>query len=1602
MDYYLLHLSARIRAFCVVLALFLLPGAVHADDVYLLTSQNINGKVGNYDVPSNHQFANTSGTVYTYTINQIPTGGTFSFRIGVNGKSDNIQPYKNDDALNINGDSYTITKDCYGKDKAWKVSYTDGEYSSLTITVDLNSTNCYVKITGVKKGSTGGGTSTSTNQPGIYLFGSSFGATSSTDHLTYKFVRKKDSEYHFALYASSKQFSVQEHGGNGNKDITPSWNGYQFTIAYIDAEGNFSTFCPTDKYNLTGTDPNASKDKKFGNNTQWTIKDNGGMYDFVVKVDDNGKPTSWYYESDANRIVAYKASSTSNWTTEGFLYCVKDANNNVTSYCKNFFGTIPMVKDEEFKFIVGNYWLGKRDDTEKYDQNFAINGSTDAPNLKNPYDGIYPVEFNPDRDYQLGGKDETPLRIFMIGSALNSNLSDTYANWDPTQAVELVYDKDEQCYKGTVSLAKDKQFRFLRDKNASGSATSLELNFGEDDNTPGNGGDTDANNYVAYNSASTSGTNITFNPETNTYNVRFYIEAGTNMQSFTWESAKFRYTIELPARLNVSLTPTAATVPFGTSLTPRVNVVGTTNTKRTYAYTLDGTDPTIDTAKGEGTGTTKVVTYTYDEVIPANDLTTFYMNSSNVLSYIDADGKEQALKGNTVTVKVQAVQTLTEGSKYRLEGNIATGKYNFDKSGKQSAASYTLSVINDNTSAKPSVNKATAKVVVTNTVTNTDDGVDVFYTTDGSDPAVSTTARLVRNRAITIYAPNAKGNKLRVAIAGSGESETDNGTTHASCSYDITYSTSEGDYQNYLAGDQKVKTLGGDGHVVVYVKPFSSDPAIKVADGTNTEGRIPYIYAYERVKNGASYDSKFLTHPHRLLSYDDTHVTVGQETGWRYVDLVPVEGYKDVNVILGYTADGGKTYNMTNATVANVCKDLFLTFDVATGQITDVTQQYTTEHFYTTGKGGTKIENANPAKGEAFFYVQVPLAWTANGNSVKVLKDNAIYADAKVNVQPGAQTSELSSVCKVSVPTTLADKTELTLKPYKGTTASNVKFTITYQNGGYYFYESSKHNSTTAPLVFAQDKSDAKDQRSYGKHDFNHLQEVGNGDETHYLNKEWQSTSTEASTTKVADNWTGKEATVNVIPAGTTLSQTVSNLVPGTPYTVQMIVRGEKGATGKMTLNGYNYTGSTANEKATTKADYSKTFSGYDAQGTVTTDGRVEHLLNTTKNGWQKLEATALAGDKGELTISLNATGNELQLSDVTLIANANQKGSVWTKAPTSNDQTDYDLSDRSVANSFSFFDRGDNKNAIIYANANTVLGMSSNTYDVAVKNESSDAKGSLFAKMRTDAEAGTLDSYTMNKLVLTDQAQDGTTAAGDVEKFYASGWNYGIKHNITANAVYFDRTFSAGVKAAVCFPFSLTQEQLTAMFGEGAKAYSITKVDADKLEVSFAPATGNYVVVANTPCLIEPGSGYSASAEVTGPFSLPSTSGETLSTTAGTGYTFNGTYEYKKVHFNSDEHCYSFDPTYKGRFKYVSKSRGGIIKPFRAYIKENDTSSSAKVFNLVIDNTATNIEEYKFTEASNAPIYSITGVLVNASGSKEGLAKGIYLQNGKKFIITK
>lgn len=63
---------------------------------------------------------------------------------------------------------------------------------------------------------------------------------------------------------------------------------------------------------------------------------------------------------------------------------------------------------------------------------------------------------------------------------------------------------------------------------------------------------------------------------------------------------------------------------------------------------------------------------------------------------------------------------------------------------------------------------------------------------------------------------------------------------------------------------------------------------------------------------------------------------------------------------------------------------------------------------------------------------------------------------------------------------------------------------------------------------------------------------------------------------------------------------------------------------------------------------------------------------------------------------------------------------------------------------------------------------------------------------------------------------------------------------------------------------------------------------------------------------------------------------------------------------------------------------------------------SEAKQISTFGDDETTAIDEvvYHFGEEATGAIYSISGVLVSRDGSRSGLAKGIYVQGGKKFVV--
>ena len=327
-----------------LLALLLLLGAMvemKAADVYLLTAQTINGTGGKCEVPSNHKLAqNTPGSnVYSLKITSMPET-EFSFRIGVSGWEKQMQPYNDNDPLTINEEgtqnpiSYTITGDCYGSNKLWKVSYTASEYEYLTVNVDITEGSTRrVWIEGKKTSAGGSGEpvaqAATDIEPGYYLVGNFFspynkggefnpggdGATIEyTKHVYFKFEQQKDKSYAFSipacLTAHAQILAVDEYD---NKMVYGPNEVYN-----LHGEKDYSSACPlineavgticgtTEAKTLVGSATMAE------NNNYWNlvtrndrVTDDDGMYTFSFKLDKDGNPSDWQVKHDATTRVTY-------------------------------------------------------------------------------------------------------------------------------------------------------------------------------------------------------------------------------------------------------------------------------------------------------------------------------------------------------------------------------------------------------------------------------------------------------------------------------------------------------------------------------------------------------------------------------------------------------------------------------------------------------------------------------------------------------------------------------------------------------------------------------------------------------------------------------------------------------------------------------------------------------------------------------------------------------------------------------------------------------------------------------------------------------------------------------------------------------------------------------------------------------------------------------------------------------------------------------------------------------------------------------------------------------------------------------------------------
>lgn len=199
---------------------------------------------------------------------------------------------------------------------------------------------------------------------------------------------------------------------------------------------------------------------------------------------------------------------------------------------------------------------------------------------------------------------------------------------------------------------------------------------------------------------------------------------------------------------------------------------------------------------------------------------------------------------------------------------------------------------------------------------------------------------------------------------------------------------------------------------------------------------------------------------------------------------------------------------------------------------------------------------------------------------------------------------------------------------------------------------------------------------------------------------------------------------------------------------------------------------------------------------------------------------------------------------------------------------------------------------------------------------------------------------------------------------------------------VQLTRTLSKDYWNTFCVPFSMTAEQIAATFGEGTKVTEYTTTEGTTL--NFTEATE---INAGVPYLIKP-------AATT---ANPTIEGVTIAAgdadEKGSPYKFIGIYSPKALATNGTELFIGTDS------KLYSPAEGkNTIKGMRAYLNVPAGTEGARL--NILGEMVTAIDGVSLNGNDEVKVFNLKGQRVG--NTTKGLAKGIYVVNGKKMVINK
>lgn len=198
-------------------------------------------------------------------------------------------------------------------------------------------------------------------------------------------------------------------------------------------------------------------------------------------------------------------------------------------------------------------------------------------------------------------------------------------------------------------------------------------------------------------------------------------------------------------------------------------------------------------------------------------------------------------------------------------------------------------------------------------------------------------------------------------------------------------------------------------------------------------------------------------------------------------------------------------------------------------------------------------------------------------------------------------------------------------------------------------------------------------------------------------------------------------------------------------------------------------------------------------------------------------------------------------------------------------------------------------------------------------------------------------------------------------------------------NCVIFSRTFSTKYYNTVCLPFSLTEAQYKAAFGNDTKVYLYDNNNSEGNVYFYSSKK----IEANVPFLM-------TTSTTSNTFLFDNvTIVEGTPKVNGTDYDYVGNYE-GQILLPYGTYFISSNVLY--RSIGLSKMKG-----YRAYIQPHSDSANSRL-NLFVDGMPTSIDQVVMSDDDPVSVYTTEGIELS---SKANLQKGVYIKGGKK-VFTK